>query len=123
MSEIFIAIIGYEGLYEVGDRGNIKSLARKHVHTTGYEQHYPERILKTEKTYKGYQRVMLANSGHYKKFYVHRLVAMHFIINMHGKPQVNHMNSRKYDNRAKNLEWVTLQENVDHYVRAKKNRP
>lgn len=62
----------------------------------------------------GYQSVSLKVGGKFHPYRVHRLVAMSFIPNPDNKPEVNHINGNKTDNRVKNLEWVTSRENQLH---------
>lgn len=63
---------------------------------------------------KGYRSVLLQIEGKQRMIAVHRLVAEAFVPNPENKPQVNHINGVKTDNRAVNLEWATAAENNYH---------
>ena len=106
-------VVGYEGLYQVSSEGRVKSLERK----DRFGRIVKERTLKPAVRGKGYLFVVLCASGKTRMFYVHRLVCQSFHENPDNKPQVNHINEDKTDNRACNLEWCTRRENVNHGTR------
>lgn len=71
-------------------------------------------FLKTLKTQHGYLAVDISLDGVTKRKYIHRLLAQAHIPNLENKPQINHKNGIKTDNRLRNLEWCTIRENVLH---------
>lgn len=72
-------------------------------------------IVKPVKNASGYTYVTISNNETKKNYYVHRLVAEHFIENKDkNKTQVNHKNKQRDDNRIENLEWVTVSDNNIH---------
>lgn len=115
-TEEWRAITGFEGLYEVSNVGNVRRLDRP--------DSYPDvrnrkgRLLKVHNSGK-YSQVALDC----KPFSVHRLVAKTFIPNPEQKPQVNHINGIKPDNRAVNLEWCTPSENELHSYKVLGKQP
>ena len=73
------------------------------------------------KSGRGYQSVNLSNGNKRLKVYVHRLVALAFIKNPDNKPEVNHIDEDKTNNKASNLNWMTRKENVNHGTGAKRS--
>ena len=109
------AVAGYEGLYEVSSYGDVKSLGRTVARSGGQGPlRVNEKVRKAHVTAKGYLRMTLSSDSTDRHFMVHRLVAEAFIPNPEVKPEVNHRNGDKRDNRVTNLEWVTSSENQIH---------
>lgn len=112
--EIWKDVVGYEGLYQVSNLGNVKSLERvvKRFVRGKYISLYPvkEKLLKLYINSNGYISVGLYNNG-FNSFEVHRLVAQAFIPNPDNLPCVNHKDENPKNNNVKNLEWCTYQYN------------
>lgn len=112
-------IEGYEGLYQVSNLGNVKSLNRTSI-KEGRDYRVKEKILKTFLCSSGYPTVVLSNNGKKETLMVHRLVALHFIPNPHKYEQINHKDENKNNNNVDNLEWCTQDYNLHYGNRGKK---
>lgn len=104
--EIWEPVIGWEDRYAVSNYGRLKGfwikpfrLCRIQVHNDEFKKYLVIALCKNKKKYK---------TG------VHRLVAQAFIPNPEDKPEVNHIDGDKQNNRVENLEWVTGSENMRH---------
>lgn len=111
--EVFKDIEGYEGQYQIGNQGSVKSLAR---HPLGRRAPLPEKLLSLKISKSGYPTLGLCKDNKKTFFTVHRLAAQHFIDNTENKPTVNHKDGIKTNNCVSNLEWSTHQEQMRHAV-------
>ena len=108
-------IKGYEDDYEISSDGIVRSKDRIRVDTLGRKRFFKGRVLNPDVAPSGYYRVTLARGRkNTKQFYLHRLIAQHFIPNPNNLPEINHKDGNKLNNSIDNLEWCTYQENTCH---------
>lgn len=117
MNEIWKPVAGYEGIYEVSNLGRVRSLDREVANRWGTTRKVAGTIRVISVKREGYCFVNLFRKQRGKPMYVHRLVAIAFIPNPEGLPQVNHLDGDKSNNRADNLEWCSGSENCFHAIR------
>ena len=111
MNEIWKDIIGFEGHYQVSNKGKVRSIKNNKI-----------KELKPYKEIKrcGYLSVYLRLPGQKFTKKVHRLVAEAFIPNPNGFPEVNHIDENKENNCVENLEWCTGEYNLCYGTRLKR---
>lgn len=106
MEEIWKDIDGYEGLYQVSNLGNVRSL--------NYRGHGYIRCLVPKCNNRGRLWVELKRNGAKKPMQIHRLVATAFLPNPKNLPLVNHRDENPKNNTALNLEWCTASYNAKY---------
>ena len=101
MTEIIKGIRGFEGRYTISNLGIVRSLL------TG-------KVMKQNITKFGYARINLRKEGtrEYKSFFIHRLVASHFLPNPEHYPEINHKDNDRLNNVVTNLEWCSKEYNI-----------
>lgn len=116
--EIWKPVVGYEGLYECSNLGNVRSLNYRNTNTI--------KNLSLSLNKNGYVQVKLWKNCKGKVLAVHRLVAEAFVPNPNNRPQIDHINTDKTNNTVwfnedgsvnyekTNLRWVTKKENINN---------
>lgn len=92
---------GFEDRYKVSNTGSVFSIISNRLLTPKIDRY-------------GYKCVCLFRKGKSKHTTIHRLVAKAFISNPENLPTVNHKDENKLNNRAENLEWLSVKDN-DNY--------
>ena len=104
MEEIWKTIT-YSPNYVVSNMGTIKNIKTNKPITINYERLKKDNIR---------ARPGLSHNGKIKGYYLHRIVAEHFIDNPGNLPEVNHIDGDFYNNKAENLEWISKLDNMKH---------
>lgn len=126
MEEIWKDVKDFEGLYQVSNLGRVRSLTHIEVIKSRWgnlcERKIKGRVLKMSLWRNGYFYFSLWKNNKETSFSVHRIVSIHFIPNLENKPEVNHKDGNRKNNRIENLEWVTSSENRIHSFRVLKTK-
>ena len=120
-------IENFNGFYQISNYGRVKSLYMWNGHI--YKKRSKPKILKCSKqdtiytnTIYSRYKVSLSFCKKKKQYMVHRLVAEAFIPNPNNLPIINHIDGNALNNKINNLEWCTIEENIQHsykYLRIK----
>lgn len=116
MTESWKAVDGFDGFYEVSDRGRVRSCARVIACKNGKPaKNLREKIMSGGVKDNGYVLLSLRKPGEKQvKRLLHRMVAAAFIPRTPGRDEVNHLDGDKLNNAVENLAWCTRAENMAH---------
>ena len=104
---------GFDGRYEVSDKGNVRSFCVIGSNSKRVDMDNPMMLRQYDNGH-GYKCVRIRVDGHVKAFYIHRLVAEAFILNPQNLPCINHKDEDKANNCIDNLEWCTHKYNQNY---------
>jgi len=113
LGEIWKDVKDYEGWYQVSNKERVKSLQRTIYYSSGAVRLQNSKLL-TLRVANGYLGLTLRKMNKNRTASLHRLMAECFIDNPENKPEVNHIDGNKLNNKLDNLEWVTKSENAKH---------
>lgn len=106
-------VIGYEGIYEISNKGLIRSIDRV-IQINGTSHRIKGRVLSIYTDNLGYQRITLSKEGKLHTMCIHKLVAEAFIPNPENKPCIDHIDTNPSNNCVDNLRWCTHSENMNN---------
>lgn len=112
--EIWEKLKNYEDSHQVSNLGKVRTVERTVKGLNGLRKYKSKLLTIFIRKKDSYCRICLCKNGEERIEYLHRIVAETFIENPENKPQVNHKNGIKSDNRVENLEWCTPKENTHH---------
>lgn len=116
----YLPVNGYEGLYEVSDTGQVRSIARTILGKDGALYPFKERVLAAHPHKDtGYIQVSLWKNNKGTHHYVHRLIAIAHTPNPGNLKEVNHLDGNRQHNTVSNLEWVSRLGNAQHAIEQK----
>jgi len=112
MTDIWKPVPGYEGLYEISNNLEVRSLVKNRVlrQYTLVRHGLP------------YRFVCLSKDRKKRTVYIHRAAALAFIPNPQNKEQVDHIDGNSLNNSVSNLRWVTCKENCNNPVTIQRQR-
>lgn len=113
--EVWVAVEGYAGLYEISNTGKCRSLDRR-INTIRGTRLCKGKLLKPQMNSRGYLQVSLCKDGKVKHFLLHRLVAAAFCEQSAGCDIVNHRDSNPSNCEADNLEFTDHKGNTLHAI-------
>jgi len=99
-------IIEYANKYEVSNLGKIRTIKTNKLRNLNIDGH--------KKDNKRIRPGLINNEDKNKQYYLHRIVATHFIDNQDNLPEVNHVDGDYYNNKTENLEWISKIGNMKH---------
>lgn len=105
MKERWKSVVGFEGLYEVSDRGRIRSLKQKPI------------VIMRQKNNSFYREVKLRKNNRSFMRYIHRLVLEAFRGSCPARMECRHLDGNRYNNNIENLLWGTKVQNQRDSIR------
>jgi hypothetical protein len=120
VSEVWVPVPGFSGLYEASDLGRVRSVPRVVKlggRFRGAARKTRGRVLKGGLVGARYYHVVLSRGGELYPRYVHRVVWESFNGPLPAGTEINHKDGNKGNNRLLNLEAVSHRRNIHHAIR------